>query len=137
MVDGGFDPIHPGHVEYFRQAAELGLPVLCNVSSDEWVGRKHVPLLSQAERAAVIDAIRYVDLTHLSRTPTVEVLRRLAPRFYVKGADWKGRLPPHEQEACAEVGTDIRYLDTVMNSSSGILAEYLKRVEEWNPAQRA
>ncbi|NDI10852.1 MAG: hypothetical protein EBY74_07690, partial [Actinobacteria bacterium] len=31
MVDGSFDPLHDGHIEYFRQAAGLGLPVLCNV----------------------------------------------------------------------------------------------------------
>ena len=27
MVDGAFDPLHKGHVEYFRAAAGLGLPV--------------------------------------------------------------------------------------------------------------
>ena len=37
MVSGGFDPLHEGHIECFRQAAALGLPVLCNVSSDEFV----------------------------------------------------------------------------------------------------
>ena len=27
MVDGAFDPLHAGHVEYFRAAAELGRPL--------------------------------------------------------------------------------------------------------------
>ena len=93
MVDGGFDPLHHGHVAYFEAAAALGLPVLCNVSSDEWVARKHPPLLDQAERAAIIDAIRWVDYTHLSAVETVDVLRLLSPRYYAKGADWEGRLP--------------------------------------------
>jgi nicotinic acid mononucleotide adenylyltransferase len=31
MVDGAFDPLHRGHIEYFRAAAELGLPLLCNL----------------------------------------------------------------------------------------------------------
>jgi bifunctional ADP-heptose synthase (sugar kinase/adenylyltransferase) len=73
MVDGGFDPIHPGHVAYFEAAAGLGLPVLCNVAPDAWVVRKHRPLLAQADRAVVIDAIRFVAFTHLapgSRAPT-------------------------------------------------------------------
>src|ERR671931_43343 len=93
MVDGGFDPLHPGHVAYFEAAAGLGLPVLCNVSPDEYVARKHPPLLTQAERGAIIDAIRFVDYTHLSQLATVDVLRALRPRYYAKGADWRGRLP--------------------------------------------
>ncbi|NBX51841.1 hypothetical protein EBT25_18345, partial [bacterium] len=30
MVDGSFDPLHEGHIEYFRLASELGFPVICN-----------------------------------------------------------------------------------------------------------
>ena len=38
MVDGAFDPLHRGHVEYFRAAAEtLDVPLLCNVASDRYV----------------------------------------------------------------------------------------------------
>ena len=69
MVDGGFDPIHAGHVEYFRAAAELGAPVLCNISSDHWVSRKHTPLLPQDERAAVIDAFRWISFTTCRALP--------------------------------------------------------------------
>jgi glycerol-3-phosphate cytidylyltransferase-like family protein len=127
MVDGGFDPLHPGHVAYFEAAAGAGLPVLCNVSPDDWVVRKHTPLLAQDERAAIIDAIRWISYTHLSRTSTAEVLRALAPRYYAKGADWRGRLPAEELEACADVGTEVLYLDTVLGSSTGILERYDER----------
>jgi cytidyltransferase-like protein len=124
MVDGGFDPLHAGHVAYFRAAAELGVPVLCNVSSDEWVATKHPPLLSQEERGAVIDAIRWVDYTHLARSSTEAVLRELRPRYYVKGADWRGRLPAEQLEICAAQRTEIVYLDTVLASSTDILRRY-------------
>ena len=124
MVDGGFDPLHAGHIAYFRAAAELALPVLCNVSSDEWVGRKHPPLLPQAERGAIIDAIRWIDHVHLSSTSTAEVLALLEPRTYAKGADWEGRLPPEEEALCAERGIEIVYLDTVLDSSTAILERY-------------
>jgi cytidyltransferase-like protein len=93
MVDGGFDPLHAGHIAYFRAAAQLGAPVLCNVASDDWVARKHPPLLPQDDRAEVIDAIRWIDYTYLSRTATADVLETLRPLFYVKGADWRDRLP--------------------------------------------
>jgi cytidyltransferase-like protein len=127
MVDGGFDPLHHGHVAYLEAAAGLGLPVLCNVSSDEYVVRKHPPFLDQAERGAILDAIRFVDYTHLSQIETVEVLRLLRPRPYAKGADWRGRLPEAEQSACAELGIEVVYLDTVLDSSTAILERYARR----------
>jgi len=124
MVDGGFDPLHPGHIAYFAAAADLGLPVLCNVAPDEWVARKHPPLLPQPDRAALVDAIRFVDFTHLAAGPTEAVLRALVPRHYAKGADWRGRLPDEELETCAELGIEVVYLDTVVDSSTGILERY-------------
>jgi cytidyltransferase-like protein len=124
MVDGGFDPLHAGHVEYFRAAAELGLPVLCNVSSDEWIARKHPVLLPQAERVEIIDAIRWISYTHLSSQPTVDVLRALRPRYFAKGADWEGRLPDDEQAACAELSVELRFLDTVRGSSTAIAERF-------------
>jgi cytidyltransferase-like protein len=127
MVSGGFDPLHPGHVEYFAAASQLGLPLLCNVSTDADVERKHAPLLTQEERARVIDAIRFVDYTHVASGTTEEVLRLLRPRLFVKGVDWQGRLPDGEARTCAELGIEICYLDTVVSSSSGVLERFLEQ----------
>jgi cytidyltransferase-like protein len=129
MVDGGFDPLHAGHIEYFRAAAELGPPVLCNVSGDEWVARKHPVLLPQSERTEIVDAIRFIAYTHASSMPTVEVLRALRPRYFAKGTDWEGRLPEDEQAVCEELGIELRFLDTVRGSSTAI-AERFRRGEE-------
>jgi D-glycero-beta-D-manno-heptose 1-phosphate adenylyltransferase len=124
MVDGAFDPIHPGHVAYLEAAAGLGLPVLCNVSPDSYVARKHRPLLVQAERAAVIDALRFVDFTHLATGSTNDVLEALRPRYYAKGADWRDRLPEEEVATCRENGVEIVFLDTVLASSTALLDRY-------------
>lgn len=121
MVDGGFDPLHHGHIEYFEQAAGLGVPVLCNLAPDEWIASKHPVVLTQAHRARVVDAIQFVDYTHLATGTTVEVLAELRPRFYVKGADWRGRLPAPEREACAEHGIEVVYLDADLESSSALV----------------
>jgi bifunctional ADP-heptose synthase (sugar kinase/adenylyltransferase) len=126
MVDGGFDPLHHGHIAYFEAAAALGLPVLCNVAPDDWVERKHRPLLRQHERGAVVDAVRFVAYTHLSASPTAEVLRLLQPRYYAKGADWRGRLPAEELAVCAEFDVEVVFLDTLLDSSSAVLARYLQ-----------
>jgi cytidyltransferase-like protein len=124
MVDGGFDPLHAGHVAYFREAGALGAPVLCNLAPDEWVARKHPPLLPQAERAQVVDAIRFVDYVHVAAGPTVDTLRRLRPCYYVKGADWQSRLPEEESAACTELGIEIVYLDTVLASSTDLVERF-------------
>ena len=124
MVDGGFDPLHPGHVAYFRAAAALGPPVLCNVAPDAWVARKHRPLLAQRDRALVLDALRDLAFVHPAAGPTEDVLRALAPRYYAKGADWRGRLPAEQVEICASQGTEIVFLETVLASSTAILAGF-------------
>lgn len=127
MVSGGFDPLHPGHVAYFRAAAELGLPVLCNVSGDAWVARKHPPLLTQDERVALIDAIRFVRYTHAERTATEDVLALLRPRYFAKGADWRDRLPESERRVCAAHGIEVVFLDTVSDSSTDVLRRFQER----------
>jgi cytidyltransferase-like protein len=124
MVDGGFDPLHAGHIRYFEEAAKLGLPVLCNVSPDAWVAQKHPPLLPQEERVVLVDAIRHVSYVHASATTTVAVLRALRPRLYAKGADWCQRLPEEERAACDELGVELVFLDTVLGSSTDILRRF-------------
>jgi cytidyltransferase-like protein len=125
MVDGAFDPLHRGHIEYFRVASGLGAPLLCNVASDRYVRTKHRPLLDEQQRAAIIDAIRYISYVHIYQIDTETVLRELQPRYYVKGSDWRARgLPPQQIEICREHGIEIVYLDTVLDSSSRILREY-------------
>jgi cytidyltransferase-like protein len=127
MVSGGFDPLHPGHLAYLRAAAALGAPLLVNVSHDEWVGRKHVPLLTQAERMQLIDALEMVDYVHGEQGRTFEVLQALRPRYFAKGADWEGRLPTEELDACREAGTEIVFLDTVVDSSTDVLLRFKER----------
>ena len=125
MVDGAFDPLHAGHIEYFSAASRLGLPLLCNVAGDEYVSTKHPPLLAGPDRVVVIDAIRYISFTHLSRFDTETVLEQLRPRYYVKGNDWEARgLPAAQLALCERLGIEIVYLDTVRDSSSRLLERF-------------
>lgn len=129
MVDGAFDPLHRGHVEYFRAAAEkLDVPLLCNVASDRYIRTKNrPPLLPEDQRAAVIDAIRYITYTHINLFDTETILRELRPKYYVKGSDWQGRLPAEQVRICGEHGVEVVYLDTVFDSSTRILTEYCRQ----------
>ena len=126
MVDGSFDPIHDGHIGYFRAASQFGLPVICNVASDSWTVSKHPVLLSQAQRGVVLDSIRYLSFVHLSTMSTREVLQLLKPKMYIKGNDWiaRGGVPADERQLCDELGIEVKYLETVTNSSSKLLADW-------------
>ena len=128
MVDGAFDPLHRGHIEYFRAAATaVDVPLLCNVASDQYVSTKHAPLLPEDQRAAIVDAIRYISYTHVNRFDTETILRELRPKYYVKGRDWEGRLPAEQLRICDEQGIGIVYLDTVLDSSTRILEQFRAR----------
>lgn len=133
MVDGAFDPLHQGHIAYFRAAASLGVPVLCNVASDTYVSSKHPPLLTEDQRAVVVDAIRYISYTHINRFDTETILRELRPKYYVKGKDWEGRLPPEQVDICRDHDIGIVYLDTVLESSSRLLEAFNLRLDAQRP----
>jgi cytidyltransferase-like protein len=137
MVDGAFDPLHHGHIAYFKAASELGVPVLCNVASDRYVRTKHQPLLTETQRATVIDAIRYIDYVHIYQIDTETVLRQLRPKYYVKGSDWRDRGLPGEQPViCREHGIEIVYLDTVLDSSSRLLQQYADQHQHSQQSQQ-
>ena len=131
-MDGSFDPIHDGHIGYFKAASELGVPLLCNVAPDSWTLTKHPIFLEQQQRGIVLDAIRYITYVHLSGLATVEVLRLLQPKFYIKGNDWvdRGGVPQNEADVCVELGIEVVYLSTVINSSSKILDAFASQTEK-------
>ena len=40
VVSGGFDPIHSGHIAYFKSAKELGNQLIVALNSDNWLKKK-------------------------------------------------------------------------------------------------
>ncbi len=127
MVDGSFDPLHDGHIEYFEQASKLGFPVLCNVTPDSITEEKHPVMLQASHRARVLDALKTLTYVHVSDRPTVNVLRRLQPKTYVKGPDWEGQLPEKEIQACAELNIEIAHTSGLTNSSRKLLSSISPR----------
>ena len=62
LITGGFDPLHSGHIAYFKAAKALGDMLIVGVNSDNWLrrkkGRAFMPL---SERWAIIENIAGVD----------------------------------------------------------------------------
>ena len=40
LVSGGFDPVHIGHVQMFKEAGKLADKVVVLLNSDDWLIRK-------------------------------------------------------------------------------------------------
>lgn len=62
LVTGGFDPIHSGHIAYFKEAKKLGDVLVVGVNSDAWLTRKKgTPFMPYHERAEIVGNIVGVD----------------------------------------------------------------------------
>ena len=62
LVTGGFDPIHSGHIEYFKAAKDLSGYLIVGINSDEWLLRKKGYFLIPAdERKIIIENLDCVD----------------------------------------------------------------------------
>ena len=62
IVTGGFDPIHSGHISYFKEAAKLGNKLVVGINSDAWLSRKKgAPFMPWNERAGIIKELKMVD----------------------------------------------------------------------------
>ena len=119
LADGVFDPLHDQHVNYLQLAGHLdeGCDLVVQISRQT----KRVEFLAREHRARVVRGLDPVSRT-VEYATTLEALRALRPRYYVKGLDWRGRLPVEERAYCTEVGIKVRYLDTLgTRSSTGLL----------------
>lgn len=62
LVTGGFDPLHSGHIAYFKAAKALGHRLIVGVNSDSWLTRKKgKPFMPWQERATIIKELSVVD----------------------------------------------------------------------------
>ena len=64
LVTGGFDPLHSGHIAYFKAAKKFGNSLCVGVNSDDWLTRKKgKPFMNVGERVSIIKELKCVDLS--------------------------------------------------------------------------
>ena len=62
LVTGGFDPIHSGHISYFKRAKDLSNYLIVGLNTEEWLTRKKGQYFqSWKERAEIISHLTMVD----------------------------------------------------------------------------
>jgi cytidyltransferase-like protein len=135
LVTGGFDPLHSGHIEYFKSAKKLGDLLVVGINSDTWLSRKKgAPFMPEKERNAIVKNLSMVDRTIFfndrdgSAKEAIRDLRALYPNDQIVFANGGDRT----QENIPEM--DIKDDNLVfafgvggenkMNSSSWILQEW-------------
>ena len=132
FTNGCFELLHRGHVEYLAQAKALGDVLVVGLNSDASV--QHLkgagrPLVAEADRAAVLVALRSVDAVTLFDEDTpLELISTLLPDVLVKGGDYDldgivGR------EVVEEAGGEVRALPFVEGHSTTSILDRLKYAE--------
>lgn len=94
-VSGGFDPVHVGHVELFKQAKKLGTRLVVILNNDNWLmAKKGYVFMPVQERFEIIKSIRYVDDVIISGHPknpkdmsVSRELEQLRPDIFGNGGD--------------------------------------------------
>lgn len=140
LVTGGFDPLHSGHIEYFKAARELGDHLVVGVNSDAWLARKKGrPFMPFNERAAIVKEISCVDevigFNDTDDTANHAIMQVLSTKgsntkvVFANGGDrTKTNIPEMKYTDCEFVfgvgGTDKK------NSSSWILKEWSQPTTE-------
>ncbi|MBQ8251051.1 MAG: adenylyltransferase/cytidyltransferase family protein [Alphaproteobacteria bacterium] len=138
IVSGGFDPLHEGHIEMIKSAAENSDGVILLLNSDEWLCRKKGKnFMSFKTRQAicgylknVIDVIAFDDADN-SASDGIRKAREKYPNdvlVFANGGDrTKENIP--EGVVCDELGVLLAFGvggENKANSSSWILADWKK-----------
>ena len=62
LVTGGFDPIHSGHISYFKRAKDFSDYLVVGINTEEWLtNKKGQYFQSWVERAEIIRHLEMVD----------------------------------------------------------------------------
>ncbi len=94
IVYGTFDLLHFGHVYLLSRAAELGLPIIVGISTDEFNLKKgKVARQTFSERAHLVSQIKGVEfvIPELNWEQKRDDVNRYRVKHLVMGSDWLGK----------------------------------------------
>jgi D-glycero-beta-D-manno-heptose 1-phosphate adenylyltransferase len=126
FANGCFDLLHVGHVRYLQGAAAEADRLIVAVNGDETAGQKGPgrPILSAADRAELVAAIRGVDYVTIFPEPTVTpLLELLRPDVHCKGTDYTVDTVPERATVLAYGGRIAIVGDPKNHSTRDLLAK--------------
>jgi D-beta-D-heptose 7-phosphate kinase/D-beta-D-heptose 1-phosphate adenosyltransferase len=130
VVAGGcFDLLHAGHVELLETARALGDCLIVCINSDRSIRRLKGPgrpIVDEHDRRRVLEALQCVDAVAVFDESTpVEVLQRLQPHVFAKGADYVAEHLP-ERAVLARWGGTVAILPLAGDRSTSSLIEIVR-----------
>jgi len=133
LCTGGYDPLHSGHIEYFREAKKLGDILVVGVNSDSWLRRKKGrEFMPGHERIKIIENLRMVDHCILfddDNGSAIEAIRNVKMMYpnsqiiFANGGDRTVKNCPEMSESDVIFEFGVGGTDK-KNSSSWILEEW-------------
>ena len=129
-VDIVGDLFHAGHVEFFKKARAFGDYLIVGVLADDVVEEyKREPILTLAERVAVIQACKYVDEVIVAPPLrlTEEMVQRLHISYVVHGDDFNKDLLEDQYGVALRFGIFRTVPYTPGISSTAIIQRIVKR----------
>lgn len=124
---GVFDMFHIGHLNILRRAKEQCEYLIVGVSTDEVVEsyKHHKPVIPYLDRAAIVEAIKYVDRVVPQETmDKFDAWQSLKFNVMFHGSEWKGsELYNNYERRFSDVGVEIVYLPHTDGISSTMLRE--------------
>ena len=117
IVSGYFNPIHKGHIEYFKLAKSLGDHLFVIVNNDEQREKKgSKEFMLEDERMLIVKELEVVDKVYLSIDKDRTVSNTIKKIFeennlrytfcFANGGDqFKGAIP--EDKICSELGIEL------------------------------
>jgi len=116
IVSGYFDPLHIGHLEYFKLAKNIGGTLIVILDNDyQCILKKGRPFMKQEERAEILKAIKYVDKVFISIDndksvcESIKAIEKEYPNkkiIFAKGGDRFNHEIP-EAKLCEELRIEI------------------------------
>ena len=121
VANGCFDVFHYGHLAHLKAARALGDHLTVVLTGDAYINKgPGRPVFSEEHRAEILCSLRCVDEVVISQADTpMLLLEKLRPDIYVKGAEYRGRLP--EQQLMERIGCKVVFTDTIVFSSTALL----------------
>ena len=112
-VSGYFDPLHIGHIQYFKKSKEIGDKLIVIVNNDHQAClKKGKPFMPCKERVEVVKELRCVDMVVESIDNDRTVIKTLEsmepkPDFFCNGGDQNNNTIP-EIDICLKRGIELR-----------------------------
>ena len=129
FTNGVFDLVHPGHIAYLNEAANLGDVLIVGLNSDQSVKRlkgESRPVNDEFSRSQLLAALFFVDAVLLFNEDTpIKLINAISPDILVKGGDYQIATIVGAKETLAR-GGEVKVLHFLPGYSSTAIINKIK-----------